>query len=70
MILSEYDEQQHIENEKRWSFEEGLEEGLKQNQRNLISKKLAKGQTLEQIADALEESVETIKELITKYNLA
>lgn len=69
LILSEYDEQQHIENEKRWSFEEGLEEGLKQTRKNLISKKLTKGQSLEQIADALEESVETIQALITEYNL-
>lgn len=30
LILSEYDEQQHIENEKRWSWEEGLEEGRKE----------------------------------------
>ena len=28
MILSEYDEQKHIENEKRWSWEEGREEGV------------------------------------------
>ena len=28
VILSEYDEQQHIENEKRWSYEDGLTEGL------------------------------------------
>ena len=33
LILSEYDEQQHIENEKRWSFEEGLEEGRIESER-------------------------------------
>ena len=27
LILSEYDEQKHIENEKRWSYEEGIERG-------------------------------------------
>lgn len=27
MILSEYDEQKHIENEKRWSYEDGREDG-------------------------------------------
>lgn len=27
LILSEYNEQRHIENEKRWSYEEGREEG-------------------------------------------
>ena len=29
MILSEYDEQKHIENEKRWSWEDGKDEGMK-----------------------------------------
>ena len=28
MILTQYDEQKHIENEKRWSHEEGMEVGL------------------------------------------
>ena len=29
MILQEYDEQKHIENEKRWSYEDGREAGKK-----------------------------------------
>ena len=29
LILSEYDEQKHIENEKRWSWEDGKAEGVK-----------------------------------------
>lgn len=28
MILTEYDEQAHIANEKRWSYEEGIEKGI------------------------------------------
>jgi len=31
----------------------------------LVGKKLSKGKTVEEIADALEESVETIEEIIT-----
>lgn len=41
-----------------------LEEGRKETLKNLIQTKLAKGKTVEEIADALEESVETIQELM------
>lgn len=42
----------------------GLEKGLKLQLQNLIRKKLQKGQTVEQIADALEETPERIQQLI------
>lgn len=52
--------------EKAYARDEGFEEGREQEKLSLIQKKLAKGKTVEQIADALEESEETIRELIKK----
>lgn len=48
--------------------EEALEQGIEQGERRklyqLIEKKLAKGQSLETIAEALEEDIETIEKLV------
>lgn len=44
--------------------EEGREEGEKHKVLSLIQKKLDKGQTIEEIADALEEDPAVIKELM------
>ena len=62
LVLSEYDEQQHIENEKMWSREEGRNEHLLE----LINKKLAKGKPVSIIAEELEEEEETILRLIAE----
>lgn len=43
-----------------------LEEGYAEAKKDLIRKKLAKGKTLEEIADALEEDVETVREIVSK----
>lgn len=48
---------------------EGLAEGRALTLLNQTSKKLAKGKTVEEIADALEESVETIEKIIRENNL-
>lgn len=40
------------------------ENGVANKMRELVVKKLDKGQSVEQIADALEESVETIRKII------
>lgn len=58
--------------EKYYEREEGREEGRKEGRREgfreglklLIEKKLAKGKTVEMIADELEENVERIEELM------
>lgn len=54
--------------EKYYEREEGREEGIAEGERKklkeLIRKKLAKGKTVDEIADMLEESVETIEELM------
>lgn len=51
------------------ALEEGREEGEKRKLRELIQKKLAKGQSLEMIAEVLEEDVETIQSLIQECNI-
>ena len=43
---------------------EGMREGIRDALRNLVQKKLAKGKSIEEIADILEEPVEVIKELV------
>ena len=47
-------------------IEQGIEQGKEQNLMELIRRKLAKGQSVEQIAEALEEQPERISELIEK----
>ncbi|HIV12315.1 MAG TPA: PD-(D/E)XK nuclease family transposase, partial [Candidatus Pullilachnospira stercoravium] len=44
-------------------WEDGLEEGQRQLKMELIKKKMARGKTLEQIADDLETDVESIRAL-------
>lgn len=46
----------------------GMAEGLNQQLLNLIQKKLAKGKSIEAIADELEESVDTIQDLISQLS--
>lgn len=50
--------------EKYYEREEGIEEGERRMLKMQIEKKLAKGNTIEEIADMLEQSVETIEKLI------
>ena len=61
MTLQEYFREDLIE-----AKEEGISEGVEQNLLSLIGKKLAKGKTIEQIADEVEESVERVQELMDK----
>lgn len=55
--------------EKYYEKEEGRKEGRAQERAELIQKKLAKGKSLEEIADALEESVETIQEFMKEMKI-
>lgn len=54
--------------EKYYERQEALEEGISKGEHNklldLVQKKLAKGKSVEDIADALEESLETIQQII------
>ncbi len=59
--------QQLIKDERKEAFAEGKAEGEISKLVAQIKIKLSKGQSVGQIADALEESVETIEELIKAY---
>lgn len=48
--------------------EEAREEGARNKVLDLVQKKLAKGQSVEQIANALEETVETVQEIIDELS--
>ena len=48
--------------------QEGREEGLQLQLQNLIKKKMLKGQSVEQIAEALEETPERIQQLIDEMS--
>ena len=51
-------------------LEEGVIEGILENKKELIKIKLAKGKTPEEIADALEDTVENIQVLIAEMECA
>lgn len=61
MILREYDEQWHIDNEKKWSREEGIEIGSYKRLIQQVCKKLLRGKSPEEIADNLEEDFSLIQ---------
>lgn len=58
-----------LERKKKEGLELGRDEGARNKLREIIGKKLAKGKTAEEIADALEESVETVLEVIKEIKL-
>lgn len=82
MLLTEYDEKKHMKAIRKEGYEDGLEagriEGLELGRiqgraqgaegklEELICKKLAKGKSVEVIAEELEEDPETIKEILRR----
>ena len=73
MVLTEYDEERHITNEKKISREEGREEGrlvgMEEGQAlkliSQIRRKSQKGQSSREISEDLLESQELIDEIFT-----
>ena len=69
-ILESFDKEMYERDLKENAIAEGLAEGLAEGRaetlRVLIKKKLAKGKSLEEIADDLEEDVETVEAMIKK----
>ena len=75
MVLTEYNEELQLKNVRDCGYEDGydngydsgygsgLDQGRIQNQIELVIKKVRKGQSLEQIADALETSEDQLKEI-------
>lgn len=60
MVLYSFDKELYENDLKQTAFEKGEQNKLV----NLVQKKLAKGKSVEEIADALEESVDTIQSII------
>lgn len=68
MSIFEYDQEKHIKQERKEAWEEGRKEGKKAGERDMLlklaEKKLRKGKTIAEIAEELEESEKTIKEIL------
>lgn len=65
LSIFEYDQEKHLRMEREEAWEEGRIAGLTE----LIKKKLAKGLTVPQIAELLEEKESVIEDLIERYHL-
>lgn len=63
MLLTEFDAKKQRKLDIRDAKEEGRAQGQQELKSDLIRKKIQKGQSLETIADALEENPEDIREL-------
>ena len=64
--LSDYVEELGIQKGIEQGIEQGLEQGKEQLLKQQISKKLVKGISIPEIADALEEKEETIRRIISE----
>ena len=74
--IYEYDQEKHLRQEREDAWEDGRKDGLiegeqigrNETRKELIRKKLQKGKTISEIADALEESEAEIRRLIEEMN--
>ncbi len=64
MSIFEYDQERHIKQEREDAWEEGRKAGKRDMLWKLAEKKLRKGKTITEIAEELEESEETIKDIL------
>ena len=60
MLIAEYDYDLNIEVQREEAYEEGQRDGQQKKIREQVKKKLAKGKSIETIADELEETQEEI----------
>ena len=63
MLLTQYNEQAHIEYEKELSFDEGKKEGIKERERELVEKMLQKGKSVADICELTELDVEYVEKI-------
>ena len=63
MSIFEYDQERHMQQEREAGIEKGRRQGEEQLLRRQVQKKLAKGMNISDIAEALEESEERIREI-------
>ena len=61
--IYEYDQEKHIRQEREEAWEAGEHSGEEKKLKELIQKKLAKGKTIPEIAEILEEDEDTIRRL-------
>ena len=66
--IFEYDEEEHMRQEREQFWNKGIREGLKIGRVQLIQKKLEKGKSIFQIAEELESTEEEIQEAIEEMN--
>ena len=66
MSIYEYDQEKHMGQEREAAWEDGVAAGQEKMLRELIRKKTAKGKTVAEIADELEETEETIRDQMEK----
>lgn len=66
MVLSSFDQENHDRILKEAYLEQGIEKGKSSLLESLIQKKLAKGLSVPEIAQDLEQDEETIKSIIKK----
>lgn len=64
MLLTEYDEQAHIESEREIAIEEGIQIGEENKLKEQIRRKIAKGKSVTEIAEDLEEEESVIENLM------
>ena len=63
MSIFEYDQERHMQQEREAGIEKGRRQGEEQLLRRQVQKKLAKGMNISDIAEALEETEERIREI-------
>ena len=66
--IYEYDQEKHIRQEREEAWEAGEHSGEEKKLKELIRKKLAKGKTIPEIAEALEEDEDVIRRLIDEMD--
>ena len=66
--IYEYDQEKHIRQEREEAWEAGEHSGEEKKLKELIQKKLAKGKTIPEIAEALEEDEDVIRRLIDEIH--
>ena len=66
MSIFEYDQERHMQQEREAGIEKGRRQGEEQLLRRQVQKKLDKGMNISDIAEALEETEERIREIASE----
>ena len=63
MSIFEYDQERHMQQEREAGIEKGRRQGEEQLLRRLVQKNLARGMSIPEIAEVLDETEERIREI-------